>query len=154
MSDFLDEEETRIAAILFPGKKVKELPDVTLKHLQTYSEYLKKKLPKGLLLTGRESVGYFDWEESFEWDDDRHNKEYEKLRKERASYRDKFLFMEVKMIDPEDNIVVTVSRVTDQKIFDIPLHDLAVCPSEEFSIVDDYGFWVVNYEGAWVKNHE
>lgn len=148
MNDFLDEDEARIAAVLLPGKKIKELPDVALEHLQTYSEFLKKKLPKDLLLTGRESVGYFSWEEEFELNDS-NDEEYEILRKQRASCRDEFLLIEVKGIDPEHNIVVIVSRVTDHKIFEIPLHDLAVCPPEEYFIIEDYGMWIANYNGVW-----
>lgn len=146
MSVFLDEDEARVAAILFPGKKIKELPDVALKYLQTYSEFLKKKLPKGLLLTGRESVGYFSWEEEFELEDSS-DEEYETLRKQRASCLDEFVLIEVMGVDPGHNILVKVSRVTDHKIFEIPLHDLAVCPPEEYFIIEDYSMWIANYNG-------
>lgn len=146
MSIFLDEDEARVAAILFPGKKIKELPDVALKYLQTYSEFLKKKLPKGLLLTRRESVGYFSWEEEFELEDSS-DEEYETLRKQRASCLDEFVLIEVMGVDPGHNILVKVSRVTDHKIFEIPLHDLAVCPPEEYFIIEDYSMWIANYNG-------
>ena len=47
----------------------------------------------------------------------------------------------------DEGIDAQVRRVSDQKIFILPLDHLKVKPrkSKNFSLVDDYGVWFVNY---------
>ena len=147
MDDFeCDDDEKRIANILVPGQKIDDLPDVSLEMLETYYQYLSQKLPLGLLLTGQESLGYFAWEEKFDWGYGS-KKEYHRLKKQKASYHDKFKFIELKNIDSIYGIIAAVSRRTDHKKFDIPLADLEACDenSNEYVLLEDYSMWFVNY---------
>lgn len=129
MEDFeLDDDERRVANILVPGQKIEDLPDVSWEMLEKYYQYLSQKLPGDLLLTGQESLGYFAWEEKFEWGYGS-KKEYNQLKKQQASYHDKFKLVALQNIDPVYGIVAAVLRITDNKKFDIPLADLEVgCP--------------------------
>ena len=141
----LDEDEKRVANILMPGQKVEELPEVTWELLEKYYQYLSEKLPAGLLLTGQESLGYFSWEERFDWGYGS-PQEHEQLRKKQASYHDTFKLVRLKKIDPVYGIVVSVSRVDDYKEFDIPLADLeSRKKSPQRTLIDDYSMWFVNY---------
>lgn len=106
MSNFpLSEDEHRIASIFFPGQKNREPPMVSRKNLKIYREFLKKKLQKGLLLTGQESVGCFAWEEKFEMGYGS-DAEHEALKKKYASYTDQFQLIEIKKVSPGYGIPV------------------------------------------------
>lgn len=146
----LDDDEKRVAGILVPGQSIEDLPDVSLEMLEKYFQYLSQNLPSDLLLTGQESLGYFAWEEKFDWAYGSEN-EHKKLRKKRASYHDQFKLINLKSIDQNYGIIVTVSRTSDDKNFDIPLVDLEACDenSNEHVLVEDYSMWFVNYNGEW-----
>lgn len=147
MEDFeLDDDERRVANILVPGQKIEDLPDVSWEMLEKYYQYLSQKLPGDLLLTGQESLGYFAWEEKFEWGYGS-KKEYNQLKKQQASYHDKFKLVALQNIDPVYGIVAAVLRITDNKKFDIPLADLEACDenSNEYVLLEDYSMWFVNY---------
>jgi len=146
-----EEDEKRIADILAPGQKIEDLPDVSIEMLETYYQYLARNLPCGLLLTGQDAVGYFDWEEIFDFGYGSKN-EYKRLKKYKASCYDKFKLIELKNIEPSHGIVVTVSRISDNKKFNIPLADLEVWDQDSngYVLVDDYVIWFVNYNGEWV----
>jgi hypothetical protein len=145
----LDDDEKRIAHILAPGQKIGALPVVSLEMLDKYYQYLSQNLPANLRLTGQESVGYFAWEEKFDFGYGS-EKEYDRLRKQQASYHDKFKLICLKNIDPVYGIVVTVLRITDNKKFNIPLADLEACDghSNEYVLIKDYSMWFVNYNGC------
>jgi len=146
----LDDDEKRIASILVPDQNIADLPDVSLEMLEKYYQYLSQKLPDNLLLTGQESLGYFAWEEKFDWGYGS-EKEYDQLKKQRASYHDRFKLIELKNIDSTHGIVAAVLRINDNKKFDIPLADLEVCNenSDEYVLLEDYSMWFVNYNGEW-----
>jgi hypothetical protein len=147
--DFEDDEK-RIADILLPGQKIEDLPDVSLEMLEKYFQYLSMNLPNDLLLTGQESLGYFAWEEKFDFGYGS-QKEYDQLRKQKASYHDKFKLLKLKNIDPGYGIIAAVSRISDNKKFDIPVVDLEACDenSTEYVLLEDYSMWFANYNGEW-----
>jgi len=147
IDDFeLDEDEQRIANILVPGKKIEDLPDVSFEMLEKYYQFLSQKLPGNLLLTGQESLGYFAWEEKFDLGYGT-QEEYDQLRKQNASYHDKFQLIKFKNIDSIYGIMVAVLRISDNKKFDIPLADLEACDenSNEHVLIGDYSMWFDNY---------
>ena len=74
--------------------------------------------------------------------------EHKQLGKTHASYLDTFDLIDF-VLDPYDDegIHAQVRRVSDKKIFILPLDYLKVKPrkSKNFSLIDDYGVWYVNY---------
>ena len=101
-------------------------------------------------MTGIESIGYFGWEESFEFGYDSKT-EYARLRKERGSYRDQYeleQFEAVIVVGWNSDIVVNVKRTSDGKPFSIPLSELEVVDqaSANYTLLNDYSFWVVNWQ--------
>lgn len=61
----IDDDFMRINKIL--GKPLEhDPPAVSEKTLTAYYRHLKNNLKKGLLMEGRETLGYFQWEEIFE----------------------------------------------------------------------------------------
>ena len=79
--DYFDEQDLRVINILAPGreKELEDVPDVNQETLQSYASFLKNNLPEKFQLTGRESLGYFSWEERFEWGYSNQS-EYKQLR--------------------------------------------------------------------------
>ena len=142
----IDEESLRLIEILAPGQLLEEPPMVSAKTLAVYFEFLKTKLHGGLLITGRESMGYFAWEEFFEWGQG-DKKEYKKIKKEKASYQDEFKLFKLELDDGIYGIIARVIRIRDKKSFAIPLVDLEVCKDDlpEWEIVEDYSSWIVNF---------
>jgi hypothetical protein len=134
-----DEEEKRINEILNSDDI-----SVTLENLNQYFNYLKINLKPPCILTGME---YFEWEEPYllgGWS----KKEYEKLKKINPSYTDKFEFIRLEEeYDDWKGIYANVKRVSDKKIFTIPLWDLEVVDKKDsnFQIVSDYSSWMTNY---------
>jgi hypothetical protein len=125
----------------------KEVPEVNEDTQHIYFLYLEKQLPKGMQVTGIEDVGYFDWEERFYFGAGS-EEEYEELREELGSYKDRFVVLEVEYVDEERGVILSVARVTDKKIFSIPLEDLEGCDSnkEYNQLVDDYASWMCSYK--------
>jgi hypothetical protein len=62
MSDY-DEQSSRIKSVF----NLAEIPEVTEANLENYFGWLKRKLTFPLILTGVESMGYFSWEERYEF---------------------------------------------------------------------------------------
>jgi len=89
----------------------------------------------------------FDWEEPYilgGWS----KKEYEKLKKTNPSYTDNFEFIKLEEeYDDWKGIYTSVKRISDEKIFTIPLWDLVVMDKKNsnFQIVTDYASWMTNY---------
>ena len=164
MNDILDELSTvlpqlnaeddfeRICAILIPEQPLGadedefEPPEASLDMIERYHDFLIPKLPVGLRLTGREDMGYFGWEERFIWGAGNPD-DYERLKRERGSYKDKFLFLKLDEYDEEVGILVKVRRINDKKLFTIPLADLDTCTEKckEHRLIDDYATWIVNF---------
>lgn len=134
-----DEEEKRINNILNTDDI-----SVTQDNLNKYYNYLKDNLKTPCVLTGRED---FDWEEPYilgSWS----KKEYEKFKKTKPSYTDKFEFISlIEEYDDWKGIYVNVKRLSDKKLFNIPLWDLEGRDKKNsnFLIVSDFSSWMTNY---------
>ncbi|MBN2395804.1 MAG: hypothetical protein JXC36_04990 [Candidatus Atribacteria bacterium] len=133
-----DEEEKRISEIL----KSDDI-SVNEENLNRYFNFLKTNLKTPCMLTGMED---FDWEEPYilgGWS----KKEYEKLKKTIPSYTDNFEFIKLEEeYDDWKGIYTSVKRISDEKIFTIPLWDLVVMDkrNSNFQIVTDYASWMTN----------
>ena len=143
-------QDLRVINILAPGQAntLENVPYLDVGTIQKYYHYLDNTLEKGLQLTGRESMGYFEWEGCFEWADSE-PREYKRLKKMKASYTDRYEFSSLILNISSENIIAKVVRVSDQKIFDIPLEDLEVCNKANslMDILEDYSYWYVNFGG-------
>ncbi len=143
MSDF-DEQEKRIAEIF--GED--EAPDVNDDTLAKYLDYLKKNVKLPCRVTGIEDLGYFGWEEYYTFGPG-NKREYERLKKTRASFMDTFELLDFNDELYEEGILVNVKRVSDKRRFVIPLADLKAKDekSKNYQLLDDYAVWFVNYGG-------
>ncbi len=134
----MDKQDKRIHEIL--GSACDRNRESTCKYLK----HLRKNIKEPCNLTGIED---FPWEEPYamgNWD----KKEYEKLKKEKPSYTDKYLLME--LLEPEsedDDILAKVKRISDQKVFEIGLSWLECVDSKSkyCQLFDDYAVWQTNY---------
>jgi hypothetical protein len=142
----------RICAILSPSEPLDEEeeefdpPEATPETITKYQVFLSKQLSAGLIMTGREDMGYFSWEERFTWGAG-NSKEYEKLKQENASFTDKYELIRLVDWNREYGLIADVKRITDNKLFSIPLADLDISPKnkKEHQLVDDYATWFVNF---------
>ena len=139
----LDEQDQRIADIF----GTKEVPDVTDETLEIYFDSLKQHLEMPCQVTGTESMGCFSWEEYYTFGPGS-EREYEKLKKKRASYTDTFALLSFDDDYDEDyGIVVNVRRISDKKKFALTLSDLEATEekSKTYQLLDDYSTWFVNW---------
>lgn len=147
-NEYFDQQDLRIINILAPGQheELEDVPWVNALTIKQYFQYLNKKITTGLLLTGRESLGYFSWEERFEWEGET-GSNYDRLRRDKGSYKDKYFLQSLYERTNEMQITATVMRKNDKKVFEIPLNDLEVCHknSKEYQILEDYSYWFVNF---------
>ncbi len=120
-----------------------EAPEVGKETLQTYRAYLLRNFDRATVLTGRED---FNWEEFYLFGlGDK--KEYEELKKSRASYTDEFMLIDI----PEDTIgdydlIGRVKRLSDKKRFDIGLSWLTTKTkkTDAYQLLDDFATWICN----------
>ena len=134
----IDKQDERISSI-FGG----EIPNVAEESLATYLAYLKEPLELPCELTGIED---FDWEEYYVLGPG-DQKEYERLKKTRPSYRDKYDLLSLSdEVDGWVGILVNVKRVSDKKKFTLPLAELEATDerSKNYQLLDDYSVWFVN----------
>jgi hypothetical protein len=135
----VDRQLKRIAQVF--GKD--EPPEVDEKTLKVFLKYLRKNVQLPCVMTGSED---FEWEE-FYIIGPGSKKDHERLRKTHASYLDTFDLIDF-VLDPEDDggLHAEVRRVSDKKIFVLPLDYLKVKPlkSKNFNLIHDYGVWFVN----------
>ena len=145
MSDY-DEQSARIQAVF----NLDEIPEVSEEYLEHYLNWLKEKLTFPCLLTGIESMGYFGWEEPYDFGYGS-PEEYEETRKKQGSYRDHY---ELKSLDKAKiggawdlDILVPVVRVADKKRFTLPLSELQAVDenSKNYPLLNDYTVWYVNW---------
>ena len=133
----IDDQDIRISAIF--GR---EIPEVKEKTLEVYRAHLKQHLELPCQLTGIED---FDWEEYYVFGpgDER---EYERLKKTKPSYRDTFDLISFDEMDERVGIIANVRRVSDHKKFTLPLADLEAVnkKSRNYQLLDDYSVWFVN----------
>lgn len=75
-------------------------------------------------------------------------KEYEQLKKRRASYTDTYALLGFNdEVDPEDGILVHVRRLADKKKFTLTLSDLQATgkQTKNYQLLDDFTVWFVNW---------
>ena len=146
--NYFDKQDLRVIRVLAPGKAkdLDEIPIVSSDTIKIYYQHLKEILANNILLTGRESLGYFEWEEQFEWDDGNESA-YEKLRDKYGSFKDKYQLLALLSDNREEKIIAEVLRQDDQKTFHIPLEDLEACDQagEAWLCLEDYAFWFENF---------
>ncbi len=90
----------------------------------------------------------FPWEERYVFGYGEKD-EYEKLKKTNPSYTDTFKLVEFEELHPnEEQIFVTVERVSDKKQFSLPLDNLEASKrkSKNYQLLEDYASWWVNYQ--------
>ncbi len=107
----LDEQDQRIANIF----GTKEVPDVTDETLELYFDYLKQHLDMPCQVTGAESMGCFSWEEYYTFGPGS-EREYEKLKKKRASYTDTFDLLSFDDDYDEDYGIVREADIGQEKV--------------------------------------
>lgn len=133
-------QEARIKKV-FPEGVDEEKCEETIK---IYKEYLEKNLEFPVTLTGIED---FNWEEFYIFNP-QFNDEYKELKKTQPSYTDTYQLIKIPdKIDEYCGLYAKVRRISDKKIFELPLADLKEVnkKSENYQILDDYAVWVVNY---------
>ncbi|HEY9810162.1 MAG TPA: hypothetical protein V6D13_12605 [Halomicronema sp.] len=135
----IKEVEARVKKIL-GSKNLK----VTKQKLENYLKYLDSNLEKPFHLTSREE---FLWEEEYLYGGSS-KKEYEKLKKTLPCYTDTFKFLAFEKTDEDGGILVNVQRVTDKKVFTMPLCDLQTTldTSPNHQLIEDYSVWFINYQ--------
>jgi hypothetical protein len=143
----IDEQDERIAKILLDTipleLDVEDIPEVSPESLERYFNYLKSNLKFPCSLTGIED---FPWEERFVFGYGS-KAEHEKLKKEQPSYTDTFDLLNLdEEINEECGLYVDVKRISDNKIFNLPLADLKASDkhSINYQLLDDYSVWFVN----------
>ena len=139
-------QEERIAQILADGDvDNEEKQEKSTETIQKYLNYLKENIEFPCIVTGLED---FPWEEKYVFGYG-NKKEYEKLKKENPSYKDKFEILDfIKDEDYNDEqIFVRAKRLSDQKEFMLELDYLKAVDnkSKNHQLLDDYSVWYVNY---------
>jgi hypothetical protein len=116
--------------------------------LQTYFEFLKNNLSLPCILTGKESIGYFRWEERFSFGYGS-QQEYALFRKQRGSFKDRYELKSWSGATVEDDwdVLVIVHRLPYKKQFNIPLSELQAEDklSQNYQTLDDFSVWRVNW---------
>jgi hypothetical protein len=134
-----DEQNKNIALILDNNDL-----SVTEENQNKFYDYLSAHIKYPCILTGAED---FSWEEPyvFGFFD---QEEYEKLKKKRPSYTDHFKLVKLQdIIDDLRGILVKVKRISDRKVFVLPLWGLKTADRKDknHQLFDDYSFWMSNY---------
>jgi len=131
--------EKRIAAVF----GMEHPPEVGKDTLQIYRTYLLQQFPKEVVLTGRED---FLWEEFYVFGPG-DKKEYEELKKNRASYTDEFELINIpKKTIKDHDLIALVRWRPDGKKFEIGLSWLTTKEkrTEAYQLLDDFATWLVN----------
>ena len=96
------------------------------------------------IVTGIED---FPWEEKYVFGPG-NKKEYEELKKENPSYKDKFGIPDIyEDEDYDDQTMVRARRLTDKKEFVLELDYLKSVDKKtrNYQLIDDYSVWFVDY---------
>jgi len=136
----MEYQDKRIALIF----DMDEVPQVTDATLKSYLHYIKNNLDVACEVTGIED---FEWEEYYILGPGSKN-EYDKLRKTRPSYIDRFKIISFDDEPDEDHgILVNLRRISDRKKFTLPLAELKATDEKNpsYEILDDYSVWFVNW---------
>lgn len=141
----MDSQEGRIAQILADGDiDNEEMQGKSTETIKKYLRYLKEEIEFPCIVTGIED---FPWEEEYILGPG-NKKEYEKLKKDNPSYKDKFEILDFyEDEDYDEQIMVRVKRLSDKKEFVLELDYLEVVDkkSPNYQLLDDYSVWHVNY---------
>ena len=115
----MDSQENRIAQILADGDvDNEEMQEKSPETIVKYLHYLKENIEFPCMVTGMED---FPWEEKYVLGPG-NKKEYEKLKKDNPSYKDKFEILNFyEDEDYDEPIMVSVRRLSDQKEFILDL---------------------------------
>jgi hypothetical protein len=141
----MDEQFERIDAIL--GDSMDRGFEAAVR---TFYEHLCRSLVLPCEVTGIED---FDWEEYYVIGPGS-RKEYDRLRKQRPSYRDTFELRKINLGDVSewmmfggDDIAAYVRRKSDRKEFVLGLAELKAVDesSPAYQLLDDYSVFFVNY---------
>lgn len=120
---------------------------VTCENLLKYLEFLKKEVTNPIVVTGIEDMGCFGWEEFYNFGPGS-KKEYEELRKQYPSFRDKYELLSFNEdFDDEEGLCVDVQRIYDKKKFTLTLSDLKTFDRKDKNtqLLDDYSVWYTNF---------
>ncbi len=115
--------------------------------MSTYLNYIKAHLQLPCLVRGIESIGYFGWEERFQFGYG-NKAEYERLRQKYGSLEDEFELTALEgKLQPGQDMMVKVKRTSDGKRFIIPLSELEAVDenSDNAVMLNDYTVWIVNW---------
>ncbi len=141
----MDNQDIRIAQILADGDvDNEEMQEKSSETIAKYLHYLKKNIEFPSIVIGIED---FPWEEKYVFGYG-NKKEYEKLKKNNPSYKDKFEILDfIEDEDYDEQIMVRVKRLSDQKEFILELDYLKAVDkkSKNYQLLDDYAVWYVNY---------
>ena len=141
----MDSQEDRIAQILADGDiDNEEMQEKSSKTIIKYLQYLKENIEFPCNVTG---IDDFPWEEKYAFGHG-NKKEYEQLKKDNPSYKDKFEIIDFYEDEDEDEtIMVRARRLSDQKEFVLDLDNLKseYKKSKNYQLLDDYSVWYVNY---------
>ncbi len=143
--EYADDKIARVMEIL--GVDDEDDAGVNEESLQIYFEYLKTHLELPCRVTGIDDTGCFRWEGYYNFGPGS-EREYKKLRKEYASFRDTYDILDFNEDwDEEEGFSVNVRRLADQKAFTLLLADLKCTDKKSLSarLLDDYVVWFVNY---------
>lgn len=117
---------------------------VTEETQNKFYKYLLEHIKYPCIVTGTED---FSWEEPYVlgiFDD----KEYQELKKTKPSYTDRYYLKgPVKIIDDLYGIIAKVRRISDNRLFELPLWDLKTADKQDSnaSLLEAYSFWMTNY---------
>ncbi|MBD2545610.1 MULTISPECIES: hypothetical protein [Planktothricoides] len=134
------ELEPKIISIL-SSQKIK----VNWLNLQKYLAYLNKSIQTPCILTGNQE---FEWEEYYIFGPGT-PKQHEKQRKINASYMDRFQLIDlVKEVSESQGIMAEVERLSDKKVFTLPLCQLEEAEpiTANYELIDTYVTWFENYQ--------
>jgi hypothetical protein len=134
-----DKQRQRLADIF----GTEGVPSVQTETLERYLDHLKQNLELPCQLTGIED---FPWEAIYVIGPG-DKEEHEQLRQTKPSYLDTYELLSFDDVKSRFGIMVNVRRVSDKKIFVLPLADLKTTDkkSKKYELLDDYVTWFVNY---------
>ncbi|MGB3508059.1 MAG: calcium-binding protein [Microcoleaceae cyanobacterium] len=118
--------------------------EVTKTNLNKFLKYLKQNIQYPCVVTGMDE---FEWEEYYTMGSGS-KKEYQKLKKTKASHTDKFNILKLNdSLDAEDGILAEVERTSDKKKFTLPLAELESVVEESLNteLLEDYSMWFFSY---------
>lgn len=143
--DSVDDQYDRIFKTL--GVDDEDGADVEYENLETFRLFINKEISFPIIVTGMEDMGCFGWEEFYILGPGS-KKEYEKLKKKRPSFKDKYNLLSLEEeFDEDEGLYANVQRISDKKKFTLTLADLKAVEKKtsHARILDDYAAWHTNF---------